>query len=133
MAFVQRHDGHPVTVGQGHRLFLIDHDGLAGLDGQHAAAGLVQRFDGVAPDRRHVEAHVLLRLGHLDHGETAGAAQLAGAGDGPVGPFDGLHRKDRALLDGHALADVEPADLAGQAPAELNIRDLGGRRWPPGE
>ena len=60
-----------------------------------------------------------VRLGDLDDDEAARAAQFAGAQDGAVGPFDGLHRQHRLFLDGHALADVEPAHLARQPPAEL--------------
>src|SRR6267142_6327459 len=61
--FSERHDADAVAVGEGHGLGLVDDDGLAGLDGQHPAAGLVDRFDSGAADGRNVKAHILLWLG----------------------------------------------------------------------
>jgi hypothetical protein len=57
-----------------------------------------------------------VRLGHLHHDEAAGPAQLAGPGDGPVGALDRIDGQHRALLDGHRLADVEPAGTARSNP-----------------
>src|SRR5438034_9350668 len=66
-----RHDCQTMLVGERDGLFLIDEDGLAGFDGEHAAAGAVQRLDRRHADSRHVEAHVLFRFGDLDDGEAA--------------------------------------------------------------
>src|SRR5262249_61522768 len=98
------------------------------LDGEHTAAAPVHRLDGAATDSRHVEAHVLLRLGDLHDDEAAGAAELAGALDGAVGALDRLDREHRPLLHRDALADVQLTHLLGQLPAECNVGlFLGGR------
>ena len=81
-------------------------------------------------DRRHVEPHVLLGLGDLDEGPAAGPAEQAGALDAAVGPLDGLDGQGGLLLDGDRLADVEPAHLLGQQPAELDVLALRGRSGP---
>ena len=67
---------------------------------QHAGSSLVQVLDGRRADRWHVEPHVLLGLGHLDERPAAGAAEVAGALDAPVGPLDRLDGQRRLLLDG---------------------------------
>src|SRR5205807_2671407 len=100
---IENRDGDAVAIGQGDRLLLVEDDGPAGLDGQDAPAGPVHRLDGRAANRGHVEAHVLLRLGHLDDDEGAGAAQLAGTGNGAVGPLDSLDGQHAAILDHDAL------------------------------
>src|SRR5690349_18250421 len=81
----QRHDGEAAAVRQGDGVGLIEENGAVRLDGQDAAAGEAQRLHGGAADGGHVEAHVLLRLGHLDDGEAAGPAQLASAENRAVG------------------------------------------------
>ena len=93
----------------------------------------VQRFQRAQSDGGHVETHVLLRLGHFDHREAAGRTERAGAADALVGPFDGLDRQHGLVLDGHALADVEPAHLLGDLPAELDVFLLPGRRAAAGK
>ncbi len=112
---------------------LIEEDRAAGLDRQHAAAGGVDRFQRAEADRRHVEPHVLLRLGHFDDGKPAGAAERAGAADALVGALDRLDRQHGLVLHGHALADVEPAHLLGHPPAELDVFLLPGRRAAAGQ
>ena len=69
------HDHQAVAVGEVDHFGPVQEDGPAGLDGQHASAGRGDVFDGLHADGRHVVAHVLLRLGHLDHAEPAGPAQ----------------------------------------------------------
>ena len=108
---------------------LVEEDGLVGLEGQHPAAGLGHRLDRRLADGRHVEAHVVALLGHLDEREAA-AGVLAGAEDGPVGALDGLDGQDVLVLDGDALADVELADLLGEIPAEGDVGVLRRRGLP---
>ena len=71
-----------------------------------------------------VEPHVLLGLGDLDQGPAAGPAELPGALDAAVGPLDRLDGQRGPLLDGDRLADVEPAHLLGQVPAEVDVLPL---------
>ena len=42
----------------------------AGFDGEASRAGLNHGFDGADTDHRHIEAHVLVGLGHLHNGQT---------------------------------------------------------------
>ena len=72
-------------------------------------------------DGRHIEPHVLLRLGDFDDGKAALRAQLAGAANAGVGAFDRFNGNHRPAFHGDALADVEPAHLFGQRPAKLNV------------
>ncbi len=88
---------------------------------------------GPPPGGGHVESHVLLRLGHLDHGEAAGRTEPAGAADALVGALDGFDRQRGLVLDGHALAHVEPSHLLGHLPAELDVFLLPGVRAAAGE
>src|SRR5262245_12944039 len=111
-------DGDPQPIRQGDRLGLIQDDRLARLDRQDAAPRLADRLDGRRPDGWHVEAHILLRFGDLDDDEASLATKLTGAEDRAVGPLDRLDGEDRLVLDGDALADVEPAHLLRELPAE---------------
>ena len=71
-------------------------------------------------DDRHVEPHVLVRLGDLDDAD-AGAGELAGARDHRVGAFHRLDGDDGRRLDGNRLADVEAGDGVGHPVAELEV------------
>ena len=51
--------------GREHRV-AVEHERLARVDRQRGRAGDAHRLDRGEADDRHVEAHVLLRLGHLD-------------------------------------------------------------------
>ena len=79
---------------------------LPGVDRQRVAPAAFIASIVDDADHRHVEAHVLIRLGDLDDAD-AGAGELAGARDHRVGPFHRLDRDDRRPLDGDRLADVE--------------------------
>src|ERR1022692_525725 len=82
------HNRDPIAIRQGDGLLLIDHDGLVRLDGQHTRPRFAHRLDRRAADRRHIEAHVLPRLGDLHDDDAAARTKLARAQDRPVGPFD---------------------------------------------
>ena len=77
----------------------------ASTDSADAPATRIAWIVAIADDR-HVEAHVLLRLGHLDD-PHAGPGELPGAADHLVGPFHRLDRDHRLVLHGDRLADVE--------------------------
>ena len=83
-------------------------------------------------DHRHVEAHVLIRLGHLDDAD-AGPGQVPGAANHLVGAFHGLDRDDRLVLDRDRLADVEAGDRVRHAVAEVEVRALLVGRRPRAE
>ena len=55
------------------------------------------------------------------------AGTNAGAADALVGAFDGLDRQRRLVFHRHALANVQPAHLLGQLPAEADVLPLPGR------
>ena len=76
-------------------LRLVEQDGHFAFDRQHAAARLAHRLNGVDADGRHVEPHVLLRLGHLDDREAATAAESARPANRRVGAFDRLTARSR--------------------------------------
>src|SRR3954463_11904384 len=87
---LERDDGDVVLIGESNDLRLIDDDGLVGFDGEDGGAGVDERVDRADADGRHVEPHILLRLGDFDDGEAALWAKLAGAADAGVGAFDGF-------------------------------------------
>ena len=101
------------------------------FDGEDGGAGGDERLDGAEADGGDVEAHVLLRFGDFDDGEAALRAEFAGAADAGVGAFDGFDGDRGAAFDGDALADVEPAHLLGERPAELDVELFGGA-WARG-
>src|SRR5258708_6103213 len=74
----KRHHAEPIPIRQSDSLRFVEQNGLAGFDGEHAAAGFVKRFDGLLTDGGDVEAAILLWLGHLDDHEAARPAQFAG-------------------------------------------------------
>ena len=73
-------------------------------------------------DGRHVESHVLLRLGDLHDREAALVTKLTRAMDAGVGAFDRFDGQHGAVLDADALADVETAHLLGDVPTEFECR-----------
>ena len=97
---------------------------LPGVDRQHRGAGAAHRLNRRQTDDRHVEAHVLLRLGHLDDG-AARSGEIAGARDHLVGALHRLDRDDRLVLDGDRLADVQrrrsrrPCDSRSRDPSAV--------------
>ncbi len=87
----------------------VDHQRLARVDRQQRRAGRAHRLDRRHADDRHIEAHVLIGLGHLDD-PHAGARELAGARDDRVGAFHRFDRHDRGRLHRDGLSDVESGD-----------------------
>ena len=117
-------DRDPQAVGQLDHFLLVQEDGHFAFDREDPAAGLAHRLDRVDADRRHVEPHVLLRLGNLDDGEAAAAAQGPRSPDGRVGPLNGFQRDDRHVVDDDRLTDVETAKLFGNLPTEADVAPL---------
>src|SRR5262249_17466016 len=101
-----RHDRDPVTVRQGQGLGLIYDDRLSRFNGETTAARPMNRFSRVTADRRHIESHVLLWLGNLDHDETAARAKLAGSNNGAVRPLDGFYGQDGAFANRDGLTHI---------------------------
>ena len=90
-------DGDAGLVGGSNDGLAVNHERLAGVDRQQRGAGCLHRLNRRHADDRHVEPHVLFRLGHLDDAD-ARAGQLTGARNHRVGAF---HR-----LDGNEAADL---------------------------
>ena len=84
-------------------------------------------------DGRHVESHILLRLGDFDDREAAFLAQVAGAKNAGVGAFDRFDRQHGPILHANALADIEPAHQLGDVPAEFDVGLLADRRRLAGD
>ena len=72
-------DGDPGFVGRRDDRLAVDHQRLAGIDRQRGRAGGLHRLNRRHADDRHVEPHVLVRLGHLDdaHARARRAARRA--------------------------------------------------------
>ena len=100
---------------------------LARVHRQGGRADLAQHVDGAHADDRHVETHVLLRLGHLHQPQTR-PGQVPRSTQHLVGAFHRLDRDDRAVLHGDRLADVERRDGVSHAIAELEVRLFLGRQ-----
>ena len=90
-------------------------------------AGGQHRSQRAHADGRHVEAHVLLRLGNFHDREVAFLAQVAGAEDAGVGSFDCFDGQDRAVLYAHALTDVERSPFVWRLPSRIRYRIVA---WP---
>ena len=103
--------------------FTIEDQRAAGVDRQHRCPGKTHRLDRRQPDDRHIKAHVLVGLGHLDDADTV-TGKVAGAGDGFVGALHRLDRHDRLMLHGDRLSDVEAGNRVGHAVAELQVLPL---------
>ena len=101
-------------------MFAVEHQRLPGIDRQRRRAGDAHRLDGRQADHRHVEAHVLVRLRHLDDADT-GPGQMTGAANHLVGAFHRFDGHDRLVLDGDGLADVERGNRVRHPVAELEV------------
>ena len=121
----------PAASAASKNVVAVHHQRLAGVDRQRGRAGGLHRLDRRDADHRHVEPHVLLRLGHLDDARP-GPGDLAGAADHRVGPFHRLDRDHRLVLHDDRLADVERRDGVGHAVAEGEVLELLGDRRPRG-
>ena len=76
---------------------------------EHPRAGLLHGLERPRPHDGHVEAHVLARLRHLDHGR-ARPGQPPRAPDRLVRAFHGLERHRGAILHHHGLSEVHPRE-----------------------
>ena len=98
------------------------------------AAGADHGLNGRDADDRHVEAHILIWLGDLDDGQAAlkrgrvavasDRIRLAGALDGRVRAFHGLHGHAGLRGHHHRLANVEAGHGARHSQAVLNVLAL---------
>ena len=66
-------DGNAGFIRRRHYGFLIQQQTSPRIQRQAAGARLLHGFDSMQTDHWHIESHILIRLGHLDHGQ--GAAQ----------------------------------------------------------
>ena len=98
----------------------VEHQRPPRVDRQRRRAGGPHRLDGRDADDRHVESHVLFRLGHLDD-PHAGPGQVTGAADHFVGAFHRLDGNDGLVLDRDRLPDVERRNSVGHAVAECEV------------
>ena len=118
-------------IGAAHQLGAIERDGALGEHGDAAQPGLKRAHDRARADGRHVDAHLLARLGALDqHAATATDAALRLAtlqgeprqhGVGVLGAFDGL---DAPVGDDHRLSDIERAERAHDVEAARDVDHL---------
>src|SRR5574341_778206 len=127
--FLHCYDGDSRPV----RLFddgvTLEDDGLAGLDGQAGSVNILHGPEGLHAHGGKVEPEILVRLADFYH-HGALLAEAAAAPDGLVRSLDRLYGQDRLVLDYNRLADVQPADLLGHLPPELDVPQLF-LRWFP--
>ena len=114
----------PVGVRRLDHRLPLEHQRASGFHRENARPGLDERRDGAGPDRRHVEAGILLRLRPLDHAGSGG--DRPGAADRGSGARDGLDSKHRSVLHHDRLAHVEGRDRPGDGPAEGHVGPLRG-------
>ncbi len=118
-------------IGVAHHLGAIEGDGALGEHGDSAQSGLQRANDRAGADGRHVDAHLLARLGTLDQHATPapdaalGLATLQGEpcqhGIGVLGAFDGL---DASVGNDHRLPDIEWSQRAHDIEAARNVDHL---------
>ena len=72
---------------------------------------------------RNIEAHIVARLGHLNHHRPA-PAELRPAPQGGIRPLKGLHRQHHPLLDQERLPNIQRADPHRRAVAKVDILRL---------
>jgi len=102
------HQGNPMTASKIKGGGLVDQDRTVRLDRQNPSPGLSNLPHRADPDRGNIEPHILLRLGHLDHGKTTRRAEFSSPLNTTVRPLDRLHSKHRFPHDDHRLADIQP-------------------------
>ena len=66
-----RNNGNVFLIRAVKERVAVEEKGAAGFDGKAGCAGSQHRIQRAHTDDRHVEAHVLVRLGYLHHGEAA--------------------------------------------------------------
>ncbi len=99
---------------QAQELDPVDQQRLPRLHRERARPRFAHGLQRARSHHRHVEAHVLPRLGYLDH-RRAGPRDPARPPDHLVGPLHGLQGHRGPVLDHDRLPEVEP----GQGPRHL--------------
>src|SRR5258708_6751010 len=119
-------------------LFSLEEQALASVQRDARCACGLHDFDGLHSDDGDIEAHILIGLGDLYHGESAAerggvAAErghdVGGARDGGVGALHGFDSDAGGFGDDDGLADVVLRELAGDGAAVVDVLAflLGGR------
>ncbi len=108
----------------------VEEQSAAGFHSDDSDFGGLCRFDGELPDDGNVKAHVLDRVGDLDHG-AAIAAQGSAALDAFVGSLKGLYGEHCAITHDDGLPDIQSAAFLGNLVAVLDVLDMALlQRWP---
>src|SRR4029450_11841249 len=91
------------------------------VDDQSRGPACDHVLDGWSSHYRHIEAHVLLWLADLDHGEISFVHQLSGPPDDRIGPLHRFNGDYRSISHHDRLANIHACDPAGQWPPILQI------------
>ena len=71
-------------------------------------------------DHRHIETHVLIRLGDFDH-DRAFARERAATFDRVIRSLKRFHRNNCSVLHDDGLPDIESRDFFRDFPAQIDI------------
>ncbi len=74
--------------------FAVEQYRAISLDEDRFSSGFAHLFDGLHPDGRQVESHILMRLGYLDQRKATSRTYLGSSLNASIGPFDRLDRQD---------------------------------------
>jgi hypothetical protein len=91
---------------------------VTGFNGQDRGTALYHDLDRHWSHRGEIEPAVLLGFESLDDDSTT-VRQGSPSPDRLIRTFNGFNRDDDAILDDHALPDIQPPDSFGDFPAEL--------------
>lgn len=119
-------DGDAELIGEVEEFDLVDHDDIAGGEGEAAAAVLVHVLDGADADGWDIGPAVVPGACALAERPATRAAEDADAVDHAVGAFYGFDGDDVAVADGDRLADVEAESLGEEGPGEGDVGALVG-------
>ena len=124
-----------VVGGRGERIF-VQKQAAAGIKGETSRTGLLHGIDGVQTNHRHIEAHILVGLGDLDHGERSAQGRgflaqrrrlhnFASAKNCCVGAFHRFHGNASGFGNDHGLTDVEAREMVCDRPSVGDVGLLG--------
>src|SRR6266498_400303 len=98
----------------------LEEQGLSSFNGNYAQFCLGSDVNCFDTDYRHIETHVLIRLGDLYHNRVL-TREGAATPDRVVRSFERFYRNDSSIFHDDSLPNVEPCDFLGHLPAAIDI------------
>src|SRR5436190_23791925 len=106
-----------MPISQSNKLAPVKEESLRRSNVNRSSPGALHMLDGRDSDHRHIESHILIRLGNLHNYEGFSTSHFSCAKNDSISSFHGFDRNYGAILHRDCLTKIEAPNLSRHAEA----------------